>query len=353
MISSISRPGCFFCHDSIKIEYIRRIGIIGAGDVFRSKILPALEINSHLLDDVIVCSAEPPSQVSWMPYRYLPVESGSLLPFDELRALGFLDGTIWIIATQPEYHVHYAVQLAGLCKVAIEKPIASNARQAKLLRPFASQIYTIDHKIFNASPLSFIRRLRRDPSPLDAIGRIEGVFYESEGIAKGRQSDDTISDIQYHLLVVLHAILKSSGAVFDITIDRVFTSRHRADADHRFQVPSVCTSSLIAGLIRRNGRRIHFDLRQAKGAPVNQKLIKFFDSSDRLIEEVDMNESGPHAHVRIVGSLLQPIVDMRHTYEDSISIMEILDTCKELASEQKDYEFGQLPEFLEPAIFEE
>ena len=346
MITTMNRPRCFSHLPSESTGFIKRIGVLGAGNVVRSKIIPALEANNHLLEDVMVCSLEPSSQVTWMPYRYLPIENGGLLPLDRLAEVRFLTNTLWIIATPSQYHVHYAIQLAGLCKVAIEKPIATSARQARLLRPFASQIYTIDHKIFNASPLSLIRRLRHNPSLMEAVGRIEGAFYETDGIARGRQADDTIADIQYHLLAVLQAALKTSDTSFEFKIDKVLTSKYRQDSEDLFQDPSVCTSSLITGLVHRNGMRIQLDLRQAKGAPMNQKFIKFFDTSDRLIEEVDLNESGFHAHARIVGSLLQPVIDMRHDYEDSISIMERLDLCKELATEQAEYTLGRLPDFL-------
>ena len=346
MITTMNWPRCFSHLHPESTGFIKKIGILGAGNVVRNKIIPALEANSHLLEDVIVCSLEAPSQVTWIPYRYLPIENGGLLPLDRLAEIRFLTNTLWIIATPSQYHVHYAIQLAGLCKVAIEKPIASSARQARLLRPFASQIYTIDHKIFNASPLSLIRRLRHNPSQMEAVDRVEGVFYETDGITRGRQADDTIADIQYHLLAVLQAVLKISDTSFEVKIDKVLTSKYRQDSEVPFQDPSVCTSSLITGLVHWNGRHIHLNLRQAKGAPVNQKFIRFFDTSDQLIEEVDMNESGSHAHARIVGSLLQPVIDMRHNYEDSISIMELLDVCKELANEQADYTFGRLPEFL-------
>jgi hypothetical protein len=323
-------PRCFSHLSPESTRFIKRIGVLGAGNVVKTKIIPALEANFHLLEDVIVCSLEPPSQVMWMPYKYLPVENGGLMPLDRLAELGFLANALWIIATPSQYHVHYAMQLAGLCKVAIEKPLASSARQARLLRPFTSQIYIIDHKVFNASPLSLIRRLRNNPSQIEDVARIEGVFYETDGIAKGRQADDTIADIQYHLLAVLQAVLKAADTPFEIKIDKVLTSKYRQDSEGLFQDPFVCTSSLITGLAHRNGRHIQLDLRQVKGAPANQKFIRFFDTSGQVIEEVDMNESGFHAHARIVGSLLQPVIDMRHNYEDSISIMETLEVIPKL-----------------------
>lgn len=345
--SALSKSECFCCRHSEKMRYTKRIGVLGAGNVVKTKISPALEANSHLLEDVIICSAEPPSQVTWTPYRYLSVESGSLLPLDYLGEQGFLNDTLWIIATPSNYHVQYGLQLAPFCKIAIEKPIASTARQAKLLRPYASQLYAIDHKIFNASPLSFIRRLRRDSSKLDAIRRVHGIFYETDGIAKGREADDTIADIQYHLLAALQAILKTSDIPFEFTISQVFASKYCQEPEQRFQSPDACTSSRIIGLVQRGGRYIQFDFRQAKGAPVNAKFIRFFDESDHLIEEVDMNESGFQAHARIIGSLLQPVIDLRHSYEDAIVIMELLDTCRESASQQEDYKFGQLPKYLQ------
>jgi predicted dehydrogenase len=65
--------------------------------------------------------------------------------------------TLWLIATPSEWHVSYALQLAGLCRVAIEKPIAANSEQAKLLMALVeNDTYPMDHKLFNASALSFV-----------------------------------------------------------------------------------------------------------------------------------------------------------------------------------------------------
>ena len=54
------------------------------------------------------------------------------------QAQGFLAGnTLWVVATPSEWRVDYAQQVAEFGRLAVEKPPAATARQARLLLPLA------------------------------------------------------------------------------------------------------------------------------------------------------------------------------------------------------------------------
>ena len=43
---------------------------------------------------------------------------------------------------------------------------------------------------------------------------------------------------------------------------------------------------------------------------------------------------------------MQPVVDMRLDLLDAIHLMDLIDVCRQLASEEPRYAFGTVPEFL-------
>ena len=45
-------------------------------------------------------------------------------------------------------------------------------------------------------------------------------------------------------------------------------------------------------------------------------------------------------------TLLQPVVDMRLTLADTIAVMDLIDTSRQMAHEELPYAFGRLPAFL-------
>lgn len=327
-----------------------RLGFVGMGEVMRRKIWPAVQSNGYPVDRIAVCSLESRSALDGLPHLYYPVRPDSLLPLDYLHGHGFLsDDTLWIIATPSEFHVHYALQLAGLCRVGIEKPIAANSDQARLLQPFADngfEIYPIDHKLFNTSALAFVDQCRKNPSLLGKVRRIEGVFYEADGISNGRQQEDCIADVQCHLFTPIVAVYKVAGNSFDITVDRAWVSTYEPDPDGYFQTPDVSTASRLQGRLFWNGEEVTYDFYQAKAAPKNEKFIRLFDGDDMLITEIDLNETGWEAHARVLDALMQPLVNMRHTLSDAIAVMELIDASRELARNEPTYGFGTLPSFL-------
>jgi hypothetical protein len=105
-----------------------------------------------------------------------------------------------------------------------------------------------------------------------------------------------------------------------------------------------------------SGHTATFDLRQAKGAPNNQKGLSFVDRAGELIRHIDLGESGGQAHARILKALTQPKAEMHHTLSDAINILKLIEISRVYASETTSYPFNGLPEFLrdaEPQITEQ
>ena len=334
---------------------IKKLGLVGAGDIVQHRILPAIRSNGYGFEEIVVCSSEPTSPLADLDHTYHCVTSPSNMPLHALDKAGVLSGdTLWLVVTPSAYHIFYALQLASLgCRVAVEKPLAANYYQTLLLKPFATngyELYPIDHKLFNPEPLAFIEKCRTDASILKEVDQIHGVFYEEAGFNFGRQQEETISDIQWHLFAPTIGVFRTLGERFDVTIDRVQVSTHRPDPQRRFQSPNVWTASRIEGRLLWNGQQITFDFHQVKGAPSNEKRLRLLDGQHNTVAEIDMGESGFMAHARILEALTHPIVDMRHTLEDAIAVMQIVEISREMARRQPEvetYPFGSLPAFLQ------
>lgn len=330
---------------------ITKLGCVGMGEVVHTKLWPAVHTHAASLTNIVVCSREPHSRLERLPHLYHAVEPDGLLPLDALEAQGFLEAdTLWIIATPSACHALYALQVAGRCRVALEKPLAATSRQARRLLPAAHQgaaIYPIDHKLFNASALAFIAACRQRSAMLAGVGRIAGIFYEPAGLSQGRHQEDCIADVQGHLFTPVIAAYRATGACLAVTVDRVWVASHAPDPVGRFQVPTVWTASRIQGRLVCDGQEVAYDFRQAKGAPQSAKGLQFYDREERLLGAMDLNETGWHAHARVLEALIQPVVDMRHTLEDAVAVLELLDASRSLACQEPAYPFGTLPDCLQ------
>jgi len=329
---------------------VSRLGILGGGEVVKKKIWPAVRANGHGLDRIAVCSLESRDPLGEPRHLYHRVGSDSRLPSGSLEAEGFFSPkTLWIVATPSVSHVHYALQLAGVSRVAIEKPLDATAAQARLLRPYASrgfEVYPIDHKLFNASALAFVDACRRNRRILASVRHIEGRFLEKAGFSHGRLQEDCIADVQHHPLVLIRAAFRSTGGRTSMTIDRARVSTHAPDAHGRFAAPRVWTASRLQGRVVHNGQTVTYDLLQAKGAPMDEKFVRFHDADGSVVADVDLGESGWQAHARVLAELLKPRPNMRYGLADAIAVMELIDRGRAMASQEPAYRFGELPGFL-------
>jgi len=337
-------------HPVTLTQRITRLGFVGMGEAMQKKTWPVLHANGGLLDDIVVCSLEPHSCLSEPLHHYQQVRPDSLLPFDYLAEYGFLShGTLWIISTPSEFHVQYAIQLAGLCRVALEKPLAVTSAQARLLLPYADrfEIYSMNHKVFNASVLAFVNECRQDLSLLRQVCHIEGTFSEAAGISRGRQQEDCIADVQWHLITCgLVAPFKAAATRFEVLVERAWVATHEPDPVGHYALPTVWTASRLQGRLLWDWEEVTFDFRQAKGAPTNEKVIRLFGGSGKLLTEIDLNETGWEAHARMLLALMRPVVDMRLTLADAVAVMELIDVSRSVAYQEPTYVFGTLPGFL-------
>lgn len=299
----------------------------------------------------MVCSLEASSDLEGMPHYYHQLDpTTSLLPCDLLQAEGFLSNhTLWIVATPSEWRVDYAQQVAEFGRLALEKPPATTARQARRLLTLAhsgAALYPMAHKLFNVSALAALAACRQQPHLLDQVRRIEGVFYEPAGLSRGRQQENSVVDIQYHPLVLLLALFKAAGIPFALTVDHVWVASYAPDPTGQYAEATVWTASRIRGHLCRNGQpQATYDLCQAKAAPTPSKSVRFFDARDALLLEVNWNESGWAAHTRMLQALLLPEVEMHHSLTDTIAVMDLIDASRRIAWQAPSYAFGTWPTF--------
>lgn len=325
---------------------IRRVIMIGQGDVVQHKLWPALTDLAAGLDAVAVCSLEPASRLNSLPHTYWPVTADGGLPLDMLRAHGFLaPDTLAVVATPSAWHVPYALQLAPYCRVAVEKPLAASLAEAQRLLPYASAVHPIDHKLFNAAPLALIETVRRDPAWLASVCRLEGVFDERGAFVPRRVQEDTLFDIQWHLLVILLAVCRAAGRSPEVILDEVQVAAHTPDPAGRYADARVPTASRLVGRLVMGRRAIPFDLRQAKGAPRDHKALCFYSVGDVPPVGIDLGESGCHAHGRLLVELLRAQPDMRHALADALAVQAIVAAAQSAARPVQPYDFGQLPAF--------
>lgn len=334
---------------------VTRLGIVGAGEVVRQKLWPAVRAFVPSLDRVVVCSLEPTSPLAGLAHDYFAIEPGNLLPLGRLHDRGVLEpGSAWVVATPTASHVQYALQFAPWCRVVVEKPLAASSRQARLLLPLAARgvdVHAMDHKLFAAPALAFVDECRLTPALLDPIHHIDATFLESAGFSHGRHVEDVIADVQWHLLVVILALFKTYGFTVEFSVEHAWVATHEPDPAGRYQTPGTWTASRLQGHLRLGDRLISFDLAQAKAAPVNDKTVRLLDAGGRSVHVVDLNESGWRAHARILREVLSPAPDFRHSLADAIGVMAAVDAARALAREEAPYSVGGLPDFLaEPAM---
>jgi hypothetical protein len=233
----------------------------------------------------------------------------------------------------------------------VEKPLATTSRQARLFLPFADggDVYCLNHKVFNASVLAFIEACRHAPDFLRQVSHIGGTFYEMAGLSHGRQQEDCLLDVQWHLFTTaLIAPFKAAASYspFGITVEQAWVATHEPDLPGRYAPPTVWTASRLQGTLVWDGHTVTYDHCQAKGASTNAKEIRLFDRAGTLLQAIDLNETGHWAHARMLQVLLQPSVDMRLALADAIAGMELIDASRALAHEEPPYAFGHMPGFL-------
>ena len=106
-------PNIIFSYDPFDGWVIKKVVIMGKGQVVEERIWPALQKVDHALEAIAVCSLEEGSDLTGRPHSYYRVDPvGRKMPLNTLRKEGFLDkDTLCIIATPSDSHVSSTLQL--------------------------------------------------------------------------------------------------------------------------------------------------------------------------------------------------------------------------------------------------
>ncbi len=325
---------------------IRRVGVVGTGEAFQRLIAPAL-VRLGFQDRLVVCGLGPPP--GDFPGEFLPVVDRSRLPLPALTDRGFLGPeTLWIVATSPEWHVPYALQLADTgARVAIEKPVALDFREARRLLAHPNRdIHALDHKVFNKEVLRMLEGFRAHPDRLDAVRHVEGLFLEPEGFAPGRGQLDTLLDVTLHLVQILAAALRVPGAPpFRLVADHVAGARHLPGPGQRAAAATVPTATLLRGRALRTQGDLPFRFFQVKAAGCSEKWIRFRDADGEVIAGARLEEPSAAAYARMLERLFRPAPDFPYTLAEAIGVGEYLEAARARAVRAADYPVGRRPEF--------
>lgn len=349
---------------------ITKIVLIGQGMVVQRKYtlaLAALLAEGLLPGGITVASLQPQSVISGVPHQYICLpENIAALPVQYLEALGLLSpSTLYIIATPPRLNVVFAASLARFpVLIALEKPVATNLADADRLAQIAAagaQIVPIDHKVFMPSLLGFIETVRRNPDILLRVNRVEGFFFETDGIEPDREQVDGVADVQWHLLTATAAIFQAARRPFRIAPRAVTVATHRPDPAGRFAAPTVPTASRIEAQLTRPPTRIvdghggevafdmgvELDLHQGKGVGCDVKRLVLRTHAGQLVMSLDLHEPvGWRAHYRVLKGLIAPAIDMRHTLADAVAIARVVEHSRALTRDEGAYSWATLPSFL-------
>ena len=237
-------------------------------------------------------------------------------------------------------------------RVAIEKPIADTYRHARRLLSVSNgfQIYSLNHKVFGLPVLAFLEQCRKDPDLLRQVRSIEAVFYERSGFKYGRQQEDCVEDVQIHpFMAGLVAPFRAARIPFAVKkLERVSVATHQPDPDGQYASPNVWTASRIQAQVQElvDAQEVMFDSRQLKGAPNDDKVIRYYGSNGELLMHLDLSDSGSRVYVRMLEAVMQPRVDMWVSLVDAIEAMKFIDACRKRARVEPSYPFGTLPDFL-------
>jgi predicted dehydrogenase len=330
---------------------VTRLVLLGQGPVIRERYARALQDLLPLLVGVAVCSIEPGLLIPTLPFLYFQVLAGDCLPLEALHRGGFLTPTtLWVVATPSWARLPYALQVAPHCRVALEKPVARNSAEARVLLRAgrgAGDVYPVDHKLFNADALAAVAHYRAAPAELQEVRHVAGFFFEQIGVALGRQQEDAIADCQWHLLTVLVAVCKARGVPFKVVVDDAEVAAYAGPVPPGFAAPAVWTASRLRGrVLWADGSKTTFDFRQGKGLPQDRKSLHLLGPGGRPLRLIDLGESGWLAHGRILEELLKPVPDVRQDLADAVAVMAVVDAGRAAARRQPDYPFGALPDFL-------
>lgn len=321
---------------------------ISAGAVVAQRVRPALKFLAPCgLEQVVFVDighgppfALEPGQPGTATERYLRIGPDNRPP--DWGAAP--EHTLALVCSPSNLHAPYAAALQGrAARIAVEKPLALSRQDADRMAR-RTDLCAIGHQLFKAPMLAFLDSCRHGALDPTRIAQIDFFLLESVGVG-ARQIDDVIWDLAFHGFECILAPLRAAGVTMRVDVERALTARYSLAGEPH---PSVTTAAIIEGVVTIDGRAVQFAMRVGKGVGVNRKEVVFRDARGVPVATVAMNESGWHAHARLLSELLTAEhPDMRLGLDDAASIVGLCCRAVRVACAAADYEFGTVPNFLQ------
>ena len=176
---------------------------------------------------------------------------------------------------------------------------------------------------------------------MEDAASVEFSLLEGSGI-QGRLIDDITWDTGYHGFECMFATLSACGVTTDFEIESVHSARYIPDVGEA--EPSNFTFSKIQGHLHNGLYRIPFTIKVGKKMGAIQKQLIFRDMNGAVLYRVDLNESGPDAHYRILKRLLtEPKPDVKVGINETIKVIEACRTAHAMAIDEGFYLPGATP----------
>ncbi len=326
---------------------IRKLNVIGAGNVAESKIDPAvkaLESNGRI-DRVTYFDVHrnPPfaSQLRRCDYRAIDPERSAYLQLTDCGCLD--DSTLTIVACATRWHAHYAADLARFVPVAVEKPLTMDTRLANELLVHDGNLFPIGHQIFKRPMLDFLDACATGRFDVATIASIDYDLMETIGVGN-RSVDPIIWDTGFHALEAVKATYRAIGQ--DCTVTPIDVRQACYVRDHN--ITQVPTAARIRATLSSPCGTVDLTVRLGKGLREGRKEMRCHDRFGRRLATIDLSESGHLAHQRLLEELIaSPQPNMRLTLADAVSVVTACDGLQSsVIDDEPSYPFGSTPEWL-------
>jgi hypothetical protein len=276
---------------------------------------------------------------------YIPVLTRSRIPVESLAAIDALGpGTLAIVCTPTEWHLHYAEQLQPLVgRVACEKPLTHDYRAAGVLLVTQPNLQPISHFLYKKAMREWLARCRTEG--LGWLGQCTGIridLIESRGIGQ-RAIDPVLHDLGWHFWEMLLAPFRAAGMSQEVELMSTATGAY--DPGPGEPRPTGATAARLVGQVRAGGFRVPFDARLGKGLGADSKALVYLQEGSS--RRIDLSESGSRSHQRLLQELLtadQP--DLGLDLADAVEVVRLCAISQEQARNEGSYTFGQMPAFL-------
>jgi len=291
-----------------------------------------------------------PPQVSFPgAIRYICIDPNDPQTLDILVKLGLTgEDALIYIATPTPFHVPYARwALRTGSWVAVEKPLTTDPSHAAcFLREGNVNLSLVDHQLFKKGMLRAIAQVTGEEMLAAESFEFQLLETGSVGI---REIENAIHDTGYHGFACILALLESSmcitGDVVEINIRDVYTATY--DRDPIGLRPKEFTAARIEGFISFAGITVPFLIRVAKGVGHGSKKLVIRGKSNRIQRIVTLDESGWHAHCRLLRRLIMD--DSPDLGIDEAGVLRTIEACRDASDRARYkgyYEFGSIPSFL-------